>query len=51
MKKKVIIDGYEWFDMVEDCNNFSRLMDKLKPSAIKFEEYGTMKPKSNHQAI
>ncbi len=31
--------------MVEDCNNFLRLMDKLKPYTVEFEEDGTMKPK------
>ncbi len=29
--------------MVEDCNNFLRLIDKLKPYTVEFEEDGIMK--------
>ncbi len=45
VKKDVFIDGDERPEVVEDCNNFSRLMDELKPYTVEFEEDGTMKPK------
>ncbi len=45
MKKDVFIYGHERPDVVEDRNNFLRLMDELKPYTLEFEEDGTMKPK------
>ncbi len=41
----MFIDRYEQPDIVEDGNNFLKLMDELKPYTVEFEKDGTMKPK------
>ena len=41
----MFIDRYEQPDIVEDGNNFLKLMDEQKPYTVEFEKDGTMKPK------
>ena len=43
--KDIFIDGYKQLDVVEDCKNFLKKMEKLKPYMVKFEENGAMKAK------
>ena len=45
VRKDVFVDGHEWFDVVEDCINFLRRMEELKPYMVEFDENSTMKPK------
>lgn len=45
VRKDVFIDGHEQSDVVEDCKNFLRKMEELKPYTVEFEENGAMKDK------
>ncbi len=45
VKKNVIMDKHKPSDVIDDSNNFLRLMNELKPYTVKFEEESTMKPK------
>ncbi len=47
----MFIDGYEQYDVGEDCNNFLNLMDELKLYTVEVEKDGTMKPKSTYHTI
>ena len=39
------MDGHERSDVVEDCANFLKTIEELKPYMVEFYENGTMKPK------
>lgn len=45
VRKKVFVDRYKQFDLVEDCINFLRKIEELKPYMIEFHEYDILKPK------
>ena len=45
MRKDVFVDGHEHSDVVEDCINFLRKMEELKPYMVEFDENGAIKPK------
>lgn len=45
MHKNVFIDRHKWFDVVEECIDFLRRMEELKPYRVEFNEDDTMKPK------
>ena len=40
------MDGHERADVVEDCKNFLKKMEELKPYIVEFYENGAMKPKT-----
>ena len=42
----MFIDGHEWSDIIEDCKNFLKKIEKLKPYMVEFEEDGAMKAKT-----
>ena len=43
--KDVFVDRHEQSDVVEDCANFLKKMEELKPYMVKFFEDSAMKPK------
>lgn len=46
MHKDVIINEHERSDIIEDCNNVLKKMEKLKPYIVEFEEDSAMKAKT-----
>ena len=44
-KKDVFIDGHERLDIVQNCENFLKVMKKLKPYFVLFNEDGIIKDK------
>ena len=45
VRKDVFVDRHERANVVEDCKNFLKRLEELKPYIVEFEEDGTMKPK------
>ena len=43
--KDIFIDGYKQSNVIEDCKNFLKKMEKFKPYIVKFEENGAIKEK------
>lgn len=46
IKKDVFVDGHEQSDVVEDRENFLKMMKDLEPYLVEFKEDGSMKAKS-----
>lgn len=46
MRKDVFVDRYKQTDVVEDCKNFLKKIEELKPYMVEFYENGAMKPKT-----
>ena len=42
----MFVDGHERSDVVEDCSNFLKKVEELKPYMVEFNKDGTMKPKT-----
>ena len=46
VRKDVFINGHKRSDVVEDCKNFLKKMEELKPYMVEFEEDGAIKAKT-----
>lgn len=45
LKKEILIDNYERLNIIKDCENFLKMIKKLKLSFIKFIKNGSIKDK------
>ena len=43
--KDVLVDEHKWADIIKDCKNFLKRLERLKPYIIKFEKDNIIKPR------